>query len=159
MGTNNQSLLDDPLYLGWPERRLRGREYEDIVDEFVTAARTVFPGVVIQWKDFRKDNALHIMDRYRHQAPSFNDDIQGTGADALACILAADRITGRKTAANKVLIYGAGAAGLGIAGRIKNDMQLAGARGADLVRGVLVMDSRGVISDGRDLDAYKKELA
>lgn len=159
VGTNNQSLLDDPLYLGWPERRLRGRKYEDLVDEFVTAARTVFPGVVIQWEDFRKENALHIMDRYRHEVPSFNDDIQGTGAVALACMLAAGRISGRKITSDRVLIYGAGAAGLGIARQIKNEMQRAGASGADLVRAVLVMDSRGVISDGRDLDAYKKELA
>jgi malate dehydrogenase (oxaloacetate-decarboxylating) len=159
VGTNNQSLLDDPLYLGWPERRLRGREYEDLVDEFVTATRTVFPGVVIQWEDFRKDNALHIMDRYRHEVPSFNDDIQGTGAVALACMLAAGRISGRKISSDRVLIYGAGAAGLGIARQIKNEMQRAGASGADLVRAVLVMDSRGMISDGRDLDAYKKELA
>jgi len=159
VGTNNQSLLDDPLYLGWPERRLRGRKYEDLVDEFVTAARTVFPGVVIQWEDFRKENALNIMDRYRHEVPSFNDDIQGTGAVALACMLAAGRISGRKITSDRVLIYGAGAAGLGIARQIKNEMQRAGASGADLVRAVLVMDSRGVISDGRDLDAYKKELA
>ena len=78
VGTDNQSLLDDPLYLGRREPRLRGAAYRDLVDEFVTAARSVFPEVVIQWEDFRKDNALAIMDRYRHKLPSFNDDIQGT---------------------------------------------------------------------------------
>ncbi len=159
VGTDNQSLLDDPLYLGWPERRLRGDKYQALVDEFVTAARSVFPDVVIQWEDFRKDNALAIMDRYRHKVPSFNDDIQGTGAGARACILAACRITGRKITAERVLIYGAGAAGLGIARQITSELRHAGLRGDALKRAVLVMDSRGVISADRELDHYKKELA
>ncbi len=159
VGTNNQTLLDDPLYLGWRKRRLRGVKYQQLVDEFVTAARNVFPEVVIQWEDFRKDNALTIMDRYRHKVPSFNDDIQGTGAVALACMLAASRITGRKITDDRVLIYGAGAAGLGIARQITSELQRGGLKGADLRTAVLVMDSRGVISEGRELDEYKKELA
>jgi malic enzyme len=159
VGTDNQSLLDDPLYLGRREPRLRGAAYRDLVDEFVTAARKVFPDVVIQWEDFRKDNALAIMDRYRHALPSFNDDIQGTGAVALACMLAASRITGRSIADDRVLIYGAGAAGLGIARQITSELRRAGLNDASLKRAVLVMDSRGVISAGRELDDYKKELA
>ena len=103
VGTDNQSLLEDPLYLGWPEPRLRGDRYDELVDEFVSAARRVFPEVIIQWEDFRKDNALAIMDRYRHDVPSFNDDIQGTGAVALACILAANRITSRTIEENRLL--------------------------------------------------------
>ena len=159
VGTDNQSLLDDPLYLGWRERRLRGRKYQELVDEFVTAARNVFPDVVIQWEDFRKDNALTIMDRYRHEVPSFNDDIQGTGAVALACMLAASRISGREISADRVLIYGAGAAGLGIARQITRELQHAGLSGDELKRAVLVMDSHGMLSEGRELDHYKKELA
>jgi malic enzyme len=159
VGTDNQSLLDDPLYLGWPEPRLRGEKYQELVDEFVAAARNVFPEVVIQWEDFRKDNALTIMDRYRHQVPSFNDDIQGTGAVALACMLAASRISGRKIVDDRVLIYGAGAAGLGIARQITSELKAAGLNRAELRRAVLAMDSRGVISDGRELDEYKQELA
>jgi len=159
VGTNNQTLLDDPLYLGWRKRRLRGTRYQELVDEFVLAARKVFPEVVIQWEDFRKDNALTIMDRYRHKVPSFNDDIQGTGAVALACMLAASRITGRKIIDDRVLIYGAGAAGLGIARQITSALQGSGLKGADLRTAVLVMDSRGVISEGRELDEYKQELA
>jgi len=159
VGTDNQTLLDDPLYLGWPERRLRGDKYQALVEEFVRAACAVFPGVVIQWEDFRKDNALQIMDRYRQVVPSFNDDIQGTGAVALACILAANRITSKKITAERVLIYGAGAAGLGIARQISSEMQRAGLHGDELRRAVLLMDSRGVISDGRSLDSYKQELA
>jgi malic enzyme len=159
VGTDNQSLLDDRLYLGRRERRLRGAEYRDLVDEFVTAARAVFPEVVIQWEDFRKDNALQIMDRYRDKVPSFNDDIQGTGAVALACMLAASRISGRKIADDRVLVFGAGAAGLGIARQITSELRHTGLEGADLRKAVLVMDSRGVVSDGRELDEYKQELA
>jgi len=159
VGTDNQTLLDDPLYLGWSEPRLRGEKYQQLVDEFVTAARKVFPEVVIQWEDFRKENALKIMDRYRHEVPSFNDDIQGTGAVALACMLAASRITGHSITDDRVLIYGAGAAGLGIARQITSEFQRAGLDGADLKRAVLLMDSRGVISAGRELDDYKQELA
>ena len=159
VGTDNQSLLDDPLYLGWREPRLRGAKYDELVDEFVAAARAVFPEVIIQWEDFRKDNALTILDRYRCKVPSFNDDIQGTGAVALACMLAASRITGRSITDDRVLIYGAGAAGLGIARQITNELKTAGLNDADLRKAVLVMDSRGVISEGRELDEYKQELA
>jgi malate dehydrogenase (oxaloacetate-decarboxylating) len=159
VGTDNQALLDDPLYLGWREPRLRGEKYFQLLDEFVAAAKNVFPDVVIQWEDFRKDNALTILDRFSKQVPSFNDDIQGTGAVALACILAADRITKNNIKDNRVLIYGAGAAGLGIARQIFAELERNGQSGQDLRRSVLVMDSRGILSDGRHLDDYKRELA
>jgi len=160
VGTDNQSLLDDPLYLGWREKRLRGDEYDSLVDEFVTAARKVFPEVVIQWEDFRKDNALRIMDRYREQTPSFNDDIQGTGAVALACVLAACKITGAAHEDSRILIYGAGAAGLGIARQLRSQLQFDGLTGSDLRHAILVMDSKGVISDGRtEMDDYKREMS
>jgi malate dehydrogenase (oxaloacetate-decarboxylating) len=138
---------------------LRGAKYDELIEEFVTAARAVFPEVVIQWEDFRKENALKILDKYRHAVPSFNDDIQGTGAVALACILAACRITSTDIKEHRVLIYGAGAAGLGIARQIKVEMQRAGLSGDDLQRAILVMDSRGILSDDRAFDDYKQELA
>ncbi len=160
VGTDNQSLLDDPLYLGWREKRIRGSVYDDLVDEFVTAARTVFPEVVIQWEDFRKDNALRILDRYREKLPSFNDDIQGTGAVALACILAGCKISGAPFEDSRILIYGAGAAGLGIARQLRSQLASDGLAGSELRRAVLVMDSKGIISDGREqLEDYKNELA
>jgi malate dehydrogenase (oxaloacetate-decarboxylating) len=160
VGTDNQSLLDDPLYLGWREKRLRGDEYDSLVDEFVTAARKVFPKVVIQWEDFRKDNALRIMDRYREQTPSFNDDIQGTGAVALACVLATCKITGAALEDSRILIYGAGAAGLGIARQLRSQLQFDGLAGSDLRHAILLMDSKGVISDGRgEMDDYKRALS
>jgi len=160
VGTDNQSLLDDPLYLGWREERLRGNGYEELVEEFVSAAKTVFPDVLIQWEDFRKDNALGILDRYRDRVPSFNDDIQGTGAVAAACLVAGSRISNTPLKNSRVLIYGAGAAGLGITRQLKELLQGQGVQGDDLTQAVLSMDSRGVLSGGRDaLDEYKKELA
>lgn len=160
VGTDNEELLDDPLYLGYREKRLRGDDYVALVDEFVAAAKAVFPNVVIQWEDFRKDNALMILDRYRQQVPSFNDDIQGTGAVATAALQGACRISGMKFAESRVVIYGAGAAGLGIARQIRQQLAAEGLSGEALQGAVLVMDSRGIIASDRDrLDDYKKELA
>jgi len=160
VGTDNQSLLEDRLYLGRREKRLRGQQYFDLVDEFVVAARAVFPQVVIQWEDFRKDNALTILDRYRQQVPSFNDDIQGTGAVALACVLAAARITSCSLRDQRILIFGAGAAGLGIARQLRAALADDGLQSDDLERAILSMDSRGVLSSRREsLDDYKQELA
>lgn len=160
VGTDNQALLDDPLYLGWRNKRLRGAEYLAIVDEFVAAAKAVFPGVVIQWEDFRKDNALMILDRYRDMLPSFNDDIQGTGAVAAASVHAACRISGRAFRDSRILIYGAGAAGLGIARQLRGQLQDAGLQGDELTRAIIAIDSRGVVSTNRPgLDDFKKELA
>ena len=160
VGTDNQVLLDDPLYLGWRHKRLRGDEYLKIVDEFVVAAKAVFPEVVIQWEDFRKDNALMILDRYKSALPSFNDDIQGTGAVAAACVHAACRISGTSFRDSRIVIYGAGAAGLGIARQLRGQLQEAGLSGGDLTRAIIAMDSRGIITSDREgLDDFKKELA
>lgn len=160
VGTDNQSLLDDPLYLGWREKRLRGTAYEALVEEFVLAAKTLFPAVLIQWEDFRKDNALAILDRYKQRIPSFNDDIQGTGAVAAACLVAAGRISHTPLQDSRILIYGAGAAGLGITRQLRALLQANGLQGDALRKSVLVMDSRGVLSDERaSVDDYKKELA
>ena len=160
VGTDNQALLDDPQYLGFRQPRLRGAEYEALVDEFVTALKAVFPRAVLQWEDLRKENALAILDRYRRVIPSFNDDIQGTGAVASACFEAGSRLAGRLAAENRVLIFGAGAAGLGIARQVKAMMRSGGLSDDAIMRRVLVMDSRGVITGQREgLDAYKRELA
>ena len=160
VGTNNQDLLDDPLYLGWRNKRLSGDAYVAIVDEFIAAAKTVFPDVVIQWEDFRKDNALMILDRYRDVIPSFNDDIQGTGAVAAACVHSGCRISGNDFSDSRIVVYGAGAAGLGIARQLRGQLQQSGLSGDKLAGAILVMDSRGVLNADRDgLDEYKKELA
>lgn len=160
VGTNNEALLRDPFYLGWGERRLRGAPYLELLDEFVAAVREVLPGTLVQWEDFRKDNALRIMDRYREQLPSFNDDIQGTGAVALAGMLSGGRITGRSLTDERVVILGAGAAGLGIARQIRAGMSARGLSGDALRHAIAVLDSRGLVVEGSEAgDAYKRELS
>lgn len=157
VGTDNAELVADPLYIGWPERRLRGEPYQALLDEFVTAVASVFPGALVQWEDFRKDNALRILDRYRERLPSFNDDIQGTGAVALAGMISAGRITARRLAAERVVILGGGAAGLGITRQIRAGM-LADA-GGTATTPIAVLDSKGLIVDDGAMDDYKRELA
>jgi malate dehydrogenase (oxaloacetate-decarboxylating) len=160
VGTNNQGLLDDPLYLGYRQPRLSGDAYYELVDEFVAAAKSVFPNIVIQWEDFRKDNALHILDRYRNIIPSFNDDIQGTGAVASACIHGACKINNASFGDSRIVIYGAGAAGLGIARQLRRQLANDGHGVQEQTAAVLVMDSRGIVSGDREnLDSYKQEFA
>jgi malic enzyme len=159
VGTDNEALLADPFYLGWPSRRLRGESYQQLLDEFVDAVDEVFPGALVQWEDFRKDNALRVLERYRYRLPSFNDDIQGTGAVALAGLLTAERVTGRSLPDERVVILGGGAAGLGIARQIRAAMFAAGLRNEHLRRSIAVLDSKGLIADDTPMDSYKAELA
>lgn len=160
VGTNNPELIENPLYLGRRHPRLTGPEYDALVEEFVEAVKTVFPGALIQWEDFRKDNALNILERYRHDVLSFNDDIQGTGAVALAGLLTACNYTNASIADQRILIYGAGAAGMGIAAQLKAALSEAGVTGDKLASAVAVMDSGGLLTEERNLrDAYKRDLA
>jgi len=160
VGTDNQALLDDDLYLGWPHRRLRGPEYDAVVDEFVTAVRRRLPRALLQWEDFKKQNAFNLLDRYRKALPSFNDDIQGTGAVVLAGILAAARITGVPLAHQRVVILGAGAAGIGIARQIRDALERAGLAGDGLTRALALVDVGGVLArDGQPLDDFQLPFA
>jgi malate dehydrogenase (oxaloacetate-decarboxylating) len=160
VGTDNQALLDDPLYLGMRHPRLRGAEYETLVAEFVAAVQQVCPAALVQWEDFKKDNALAIMNRYRAIIPSFNDDIQGTGAIALAALLGAGRITGRALTDERFVVFGAGAGGLGIARQIRVGLQQQGLSTAEATAHIAVLDSRGLlVADNEIRDGYKRELA
>jgi len=160
VGTDNESLLADPLYLGHPARRLRGAAYDALVDEFVAAVMQLYPDALVQWEDFRKDNALRVLERHRSRLPSFNDDIQGTGAVALAGILTSGRATGRTLADERILINGGGAAGLGIARQLRAGMARAGMDPAACRAAVAVMDSKGlIVDDAAAMDDYKRELA
>jgi malic enzyme len=160
VGTDNPELLADEQYVGWRQPRLRGDAYVSLVDEFVHAVREVFPGALIQWEDFRKDNALRILDRHRDRVLSFNDDIQGTSAVALAGVLCALRATGERLVDQRILIYGAGAAGLGIHRQLRDALRAAGADARTLTRAVAALDSTGLLVDDRpQREAYKREIA
>ena len=160
VGTNNKALLQDELYLGWRKPRLTGSEYDDLLEEFVSAVESVCPGALIQWEDFRKDNALTILDRYRQRVLSFNDDIQGTGAVAVAGLMSATRLSGIPLRENRIVIHGAGAAGLGIARQMRSALRDEGLDDREIVQRIAVLDSRGLLTrDRRVADAYKCELA
>jgi malate dehydrogenase (oxaloacetate-decarboxylating) len=160
VGTNNESLLEDDLYLGWPERRLTGTDYDEFIAEFVEAVRKLYPNALLQWEDFRKDNALQILETHRQDILSFNDDIQGTGAVALAGVLSGLRIAGGTLPEQRIVIHGAGAAGLGIARQIKAALAEAGLAPAEIHQCLAVLDSRGLLVDDKPFkDAYKSELA
>ncbi len=160
VGTNNKALLQNDRYLGWASERMTGEPYQALVEEFVEAFADLFPAALIQWEDLRKDNALSVLERYRHRVLSFNDDIQGTGAVALAGVLSALRVTGGSLVDQRIVIYGAGAAGLGIARQIKAALRREGVAEDDLHRCLATLDSRGLLTDERDYpDEYKAQLA
>ena len=160
VGTDNPDLLADPLYLGHRYPRLRGAEYDELVDAFVRGVHEVWPGCVIQWEDFKHYNALRILDRYRPEVPSFNDDVQGTAAVVLAGVLAALRAVERPLDAQRILLVGAGAAGVGIARLLHAAMHEAGMDAGQIATALSLVDSRGLVHAGRtDLDGTKADLA
>ncbi len=160
VGTDNEALLADDLYLGWRFPRLRGAEYDSLVEEFVQAVKRRFPGALLQWEDFKKGNAFRLLDRYRKVLTCFNDDIQGTAAVATAGMMAGCRVTGIPLTDQRVVILGAGAAGIGIARLLRDTFRRAGLRGETLIRAVANLDSRGlVVDDGEIRDGYKRDFA
>lgn len=160
VGTDNEGLLNDPLYLGVRSGRLRGKEYFDFVDKFVKGVKTNFPKAVLQWEDFSKQNAFTLLEQYRHEIPSFNDDIQGTGAVTLAGIKGALRIKGEKLEDQVFAVLGAGAGGIGVARQICSALVERGLPLSEARDRIFVLDSRGVIYEGRaGVDEYKREFS
>jgi malate dehydrogenase (oxaloacetate-decarboxylating) len=160
VGTNNEALLADPLYLGWHHERVRGANYDAFVDRFVQAVKRHFPNALLQWEDFAKGNARRLLDRYRDQLCSFNDDIQGTGAVTLAGLLAAMNVTSSQLSEQRVVILGAGSAATGIAEQIVAAMQSEGRSLDDAHWAIWLIDSHGLVQSGRgDLEAEKAPYA
>jgi malic enzyme len=160
VGTDNPALLEDPLYIGYRAPRLRGAEYDALVDAFVRGVQEVWPGCVIQWEDFKHYNALRILDRYRDVVPSFNDDVQGTAATVLAGILAGLRRLEQPLTLQRIVLVGAGAAGIGIGRLLRAAMREEGMSDAEIGLRLVLVDSRGLVHSTRaDLDETKRSLA
>ena len=160
VGTDNPLLLADPLYVGHRSPRLRGAAYDELVEEFVEAVAMRWPGCLLQWEDFKQHNALRLLERYRDRVPSFNDDIQGTAAVVLGGILASMRLHAERLRDQRIVIAGAGAAGIGIARLIELAMLEDGATPDDARAAIAVVDSRGLVHDGRTaLDDDKRSVA
>jgi malate dehydrogenase (oxaloacetate-decarboxylating)(NADP+) len=160
VGTDNPDLLADPLYIGTLHRRIRGAEYLALLDEFVTAVEEVFPGVLLQFEDFATENALGLLARYRDRLCTFNDDVQGTAAVALAGLYSAGRITETPLAAQRLLFLGAGSAATGIADLTVGAMEREGVAKAEARRRCWFFDSKGlVVASREDLSAHKRPYA
>ena len=160
VGTDNEALLSDPLYLGARHRRLRGEAYFSLLDELVEAVAEVFPGALVQWEDFANERAFQVLERYRGRIASFDDDIQGTGAIVEAGIRTALARAGRRLEHERIVFLGAGASGAGCALQMRRAMRAAGLSESEVSGRVLCLDSHGLIlADRPGLDGHKKAVA
>jgi malate dehydrogenase (oxaloacetate-decarboxylating) len=160
VGTNNKALLDDPLYVGWRHERVRGADYDAFVDAFIAAVKKRFPKVLLQWEDFAKNNATKLLERYRDQLCSFNDDIQGTGAVAVSVALAAVAVTGSRISEQRIVLLGAGSAAAGISSQLVAAMMLEGLTEAQAKNQIYLVDSQGLVHDARkELEPFKQAYA
>jgi malate dehydrogenase (oxaloacetate-decarboxylating)(NADP+) len=157
VGTNNEALLQDPLYLGLHQRRLSGDAYDDLVDEFVEASQFVFPGVAVQFEDFANHNAFRLLSRYRDQVCSFNDDIQGTASVSVAGIFSALRLTRQPMSQQRFLCFGAGEAATGISDLLTSAMVEAGLEEKSARQRCWLFDSKGLVVAGRATLAEHKQ--
>ena len=149
-GTNRQSLLEDPNYLGNRHERVRGDRYYAFIDQFVETAERLFPKLYLHWEDFGRGNAANILNKYKTQIPTFNDDIQGTGIVTLGGIFAAMDIAGEKLTDQVYLCYGGGTAGAGIASRVLREMVVDGLSEEEAYKRFFMVDKQGLLFDDMD---------
>lgn len=160
VGTDNPHHLNDPLYLGWRHPRIRGAEYDAFIAEFVAAVNTKFPKAFLHWEDFGRDNARRILDTYRDKSCMFNDDMQGTGAVALAALLAASQATNTTLADQKIVIFGAGTAGVGIADQLYRAMRQLGLSEEEARSRFWLIDKQGLLrEEGSSLLDFQRPYA
>lgn len=146
-GTDNEELLKDPLYLGWRNKRVRGKDYDEFVDKFVQAIKKRFPDVLLQWEDFAQANALKLLNRYKDQLCTFNDDIQGTASIVVGALLSGIAASGTPLTNQKVAVLGAGSAGVGISNLIVSAMIEEGLSRQEALNNIYLVDRYGLITD------------
>jgi malate dehydrogenase (oxaloacetate-decarboxylating) len=149
VGTDNVELLENPQYLGWRHRRISDEDYYAFIDEFVANIREQLPNVLLQWEDFATAHAQPILERYRDQLLTFNDDIQGTAAVALGALHGASKVAGRPLCEQNVVMLGAGSAGIGVLDMVQQEMMAQGLSAADAAARIWVVDVAGLLTDDR----------
>ena len=159
VGTDRDSLLEYPLYIGTRHKRVRGDRYDDFIDRYVRTASRLFPGALLHWEDFSADNARRILLRYRDTHCTFNDDMQGTGAVALAAALAASRATGVRLRDQRVVLFGPGTAGIGIAEQLRDAMVRDGLGETEAMSRVWGVGSKGLLVDGLPMRDFQEPWA
>jgi malate dehydrogenase (oxaloacetate-decarboxylating) len=148
VGTDNQDLLDNPIYIGWQHHRIRGQEYDDFVETFVSAVKRRWPNILLQWEDFAGANAARLLERYRDQLCTFNDDIQGTAAVTTATLLAAVNAAGAPLKEQTIALFGSGAAGVGIANLLLTAMREEGLSEEEARQRFYVFNRNGLVMEG-----------
>ncbi len=160
VGTNNEQLRNDPLYLGYKEKRLEGKEYDDFVEQFVVGVKHNFPNALLQWEDFAKHKAFRLLERYQDRISSFNDDIQGTGSVALSALLTAMRIKNQRFRDQRFVVVGMGQAGFGIASNIRTMLGEEGLPDSEARSRIFAFDIPGLLVDDMpDLTPYQMRFA
>ncbi|MBS0629120.1 MAG: NAD-dependent malic enzyme [Verrucomicrobia bacterium] len=160
VGTNNAEMLNDPLYIGWRNPRVRGKDYDDFIDTFIQAIKAEYPSVLLQWEDFARPNAQPLLDRYRKSLCSFNDDIQGTAAVALAAVYSAIKLSHGRLKDHRFAILGGGSAGIGICNKLVQAIIREEKIGEEQARELFyIVDTNGVLQDHHELYPTQRPFA
>ncbi len=160
VGTNNEELLNDPLYLGWRHPRLKGKEYDDFIEKFVRAVNKKFPHIFLHWEDFGRDNARRNLERYQDKLCTFNDDMQGTGVVTLAALLAAVKVNGQHLKDQRIVVFGGGTAGTGISDQIVDALMREGLSVEEARARFWMLDRPGLLTqDMKDLTPFQQVYA